>query len=102
MQVQFLEPAQYELYEAVDYYNSQAPNLGQAFLLEVLTSLDRVCLWPSAWHSISKSTRRCQLKRFPYGVIYSQIENVILVIAIGHLHRKPEYWFDIQSRLISK
>jgi toxin ParE2 len=98
MQVRFLLPAQYELDEAIDYYNAQVPNLGQAFLLEILASLDRVCLWPDAWHSVSKNTRRCQLKRFPYGIIYSKIDNVILVIAVGHLHRSPEYWRDIKSR----
>jgi ParE toxin of type II toxin-antitoxin system, parDE len=98
MQVQFLQPAQYELDQAIDYYNAQAPNLGQAFLLEILASLDRICLWPDAWHLVSKNTRRCQLKRFPYGIIYSKIDNVILVIAIGHLHRSPEYWRDIKSR----
>lgn len=102
MQVRFLEPAQYELDDAVDYYNAQAPNLGQSFLLEVLTSLDRICLWPDAWHSISKNAKRCQLKRFPYGIIYSKVDDIILVIAIGHLHRKPDYWLDIKSRLMSK
>ncbi len=102
MQIRFLAPAQYELDEAIDYYHAQAPNLGQVFLLEILTSFDRICLWPNAWHSISKTTRRCQLKRFPYGIIYSKVDDVILVIAIGHLHRKPDYWFDIQSRLIIK
>ena len=100
MQVRFLHAAQYELDEAIDYYNAQVPHLGQAFLLEILASLDRVCLWPDAWHAVSKNTRRCQLKRFPYGIIYSKIDSVILVIAIGHLHRSPEYWRDIKSRKI--
>lgn len=102
MQVRFLQPAQYELDDAIDYYNAQMPSLGQAFLLEILTSLDRLCLWPNAWHSVSKSTRRCQLKRFPYGIIYSKVDDVILVLAIGHLHRNPEYWFEIQTRLNRK
>ena len=36
MQVRFLQPAQYELDEAVEYYNAQVLDLGRAFLLEVL------------------------------------------------------------------
>ena len=39
-----------------------------------------------------KIMRRCLLKRFPYGVIYHLDEQEILVIAIAHLHRKPEFW----------
>jgi len=98
MQVKFLQPAQYELDEAVDYYNAQAPDLGQAFLLEVLAGLERICQYPDAWHQIATNTRRCQLKRFPYGIIYSKIDSVILVVAIGHLHRSPEYWQKLQLR----
>lgn len=98
MQVQFLQPAQYELDEAIEYYNAQVPNLGQAFLVEILASLDRICLWPDAWHSVSKNTRRCQLKRFPYGIIYSKTDSAILVIAVAHLHRSPENWQNLLKR----
>lgn len=98
MQIRFLEPAQYELDEAVDYYNAQVPDLGLAFLHEVLASLDRVKQYPDAWQFISKNARRCQLHRFPYGIIYAKLEDVLLIIAIGHLHRSPEYWKNLQAR----
>lgn len=98
MQIRFLQATQYELDEAIAYYNAQAPKFGQGFLLEVLASLNLVCQYPDAWHRITDKTRRCQLRRFPYGVIYTKIGDVILVIAIGHLHRKPEYWQTLQTR----
>ena len=97
MQVRFLEAAQRELDEAIEYYGAQVPFLGQAFLIEVLASLERVKQYPEAWHSLSARTRRCQLKRFPYGVIYSKLDDVILVLAIAHLHRKPNYWRNLQN-----
>ena len=99
MQVRFLQPAQYELDEAIHYYNAQVSNLGQRFLLEILASLDRVCQHSDAWHPMSKNTRRCQLKRFPYGVIYARENEMIVVIAIGHLHRSPEYWQHLKTRI---
>lgn len=70
MPVRFFTAAQYELDEAVDYYNAQMLNLGDAFLIEILAALDRVVLWPVAWRVIFKNVRRCQLKRFPYGIVY--------------------------------
>ena len=36
--------------------------------------------------------RRALVKQFPYGVIYSEEQQEILIIAVMHLHRKPEYW----------
>ena len=42
MKIRFLEEAQYELAEAIDYYNLESPGLGDQFLQEVLNSLDRI------------------------------------------------------------
>lgn len=94
MKINFLEIAQIELDDAIEYYNYELPGLGDAFLTEILNALDRICELPEAWHSCSKRTRRCQTKRFPYGVIYQIREKEILVVAVANLHRKPDYWQD--------
>ena len=70
MKIRFLDIAQYELDETIDYYNYESPGLGNEFLTEVLSTLDRIAQFPKAWHPISKRTRRCQTRRFPYGIIY--------------------------------
>jgi hypothetical protein len=50
------------------------------------------CAHPTGWHPLSSHTRRCRLRRFPYGVIYNIDQDVILVVAVTHLHRRPAYW----------
>lgn len=92
MKIRFLEAAQRELDEAVEYYNAEVPELGQAFLLEVLTVLEQVRQFPNAWHPLSSNTRRCRLRRFPYGVVYAIGTEEIIVVALTHLHREPQYW----------
>ncbi|MBF0461490.1 MAG: type II toxin-antitoxin system RelE/ParE family toxin [Magnetococcales bacterium] len=94
MMIRFLEAAQLELDEAVVFHETQAQGLGHAFLAEVLAALDRVCRHPDAWHPISTHTRRCRLRRFPYGVIYLVDQSDILVVAVAHLHRRPNYWHE--------
>ena len=94
MKIHFLEIAQIELDEAIEYYNYEVPGLGDAFLKEVLTALDRIGKFPEAWHPCSKRTRRCRTRRFPYGIIYQILEQEILVVAIANLHRNPDYWKD--------
>jgi hypothetical protein len=32
------------------------------------------------------------LSRFPYLVIYAPLPDELLVLAVGHQHRKPGYW----------
>ena len=92
MKIRFFQEAQYELDDAIEYYNIESEGLGQEFLQEVINALDRIVNFPNAWHSLSKNTRRCQTKRFPYGLIYSEMEKEILIISVSHLHRKPNHW----------
>lgn len=94
MEIRFLEIAQIELDEAVEYYNSESSGLGDSFLLEVLTTIERIRRFPNAWHLFSSITRRCQLRRFPYGIIYQILNTEILIVAVANLHRKPDYWQD--------
>lgn len=94
MEIRFLDVAQEEFDDAVEYYNAQSPGLGDEFLLEVLSTLERVRQFPNAWHPYTENSRRCQTRRFPYGVAYQILESEILVVAVANLRRRPGYWFD--------
>ncbi len=96
MNIRLLEPAQAELDEAVTWYAAQAPGLGEAFLIEALKTIKLIEQFPAAWHPLTPHIRRCRLKRFPYSVVYALDGDNILVLAVAHQHRKPNYW---RSRL---
>lgn len=93
-EIRFLEIAQVEFDETVDYYNFESPGLGDEFLLEALEAIEHIKQFPKAWHPFSRNTRRCLIRRFPYGIIYQILEGEILIVAIANLHRKPGYWYD--------
>lgn len=92
MTIQFLTIAQSELDDAIEYYNGERPGLGHEFLREVFAAIDRIQDFPDAWQPFHMGARRCLVRRFPYGVIYKRIDDLILIIAIAHLHRRPGYW----------
>ena len=96
MKVEFLGPAREELVEATAYYNNESEGLGYRFAAEVRRTVSRIRRHPHAWTPLSERTRRCRTSGFPYGIIYQIRENVILVVAVMHLHRDPECW---KSRL---
>lgn len=98
MTVRFLEIAEVELDQAVHWYAAQAPGLGDAFLIEVLSAADRIARFPEAWHPLGEGVRRCRLSRFPYGLVYTVENDTILVLAVAHLHRRPDYWRARLSR----
>jgi hypothetical protein len=96
MDVVFLPAAQAEFAEAVVYYNAQRDGLGEEFTEEVQRTIARIIEYPEAWSLLSRRTRRCPTNRFPYGIIYQVSGNMLLIIAVMHLHRAPQAW---RSRL---
>jgi len=96
MEIVFLPPAKEELIEAISYYNSQSEGLGYEFATEIKRTLERIAQYPDAWFKLSSRTRRCRTNRFPYGVIYQVRKEILLIVAVMHLSKKPETW---KSRL---
>jgi len=57
MKILFLEHAQSELDQAIEYYNLESQGLGEQFLQEILNALDRIASFPHAWQPLSENTR---------------------------------------------
>lgn len=94
MKVLFFKPAQAEVDDAVAWYQSQSQSMGTYFLDDLDRVIRRIKAYPLASSEIGPGLRRCLLSRFPYGVIYGIDSNIILVVAVAHLHREPRYWVD--------
>lgn len=92
MKVEFLEAAQAELDEAFNWYEAQQTSLGIQFLTEFDAAIRRISAYPKSYALLSIDVRRCLTKRFPYGVLYGTDADTIVIVAIAHLHRKPNYW----------
>jgi hypothetical protein len=92
MQIDFLRVAEEELEEAVAHYDGISAQLGSEFLKEIELAMARIRAYPRAWPKVSRRARRCRLNHFPYGLVYQDRNNFMLVIAVMHLHRRPGYW----------
>ena len=66
--------------------------LGFEFAIEVQKAIERIIQYPNSWSKLSTRTRKCRCNRFPYNVIYSLKDETIIIIAIMHTKRKPNYW----------
>src|SRR4029077_9230896 len=92
--IRFRAEAEAEFDAAVTYYELQLAGLGTEFAAEVQAGLARIEEFPDAWQLLSRRVRRYRLSRFPYGILYAQLDPDIIVVAIMHLHRKPDYWLE--------
>jgi plasmid stabilization system protein ParE len=91
MKYSFHPSAKIELGEAVYYYETCRTGLGAEFAKEVYSTVRRITEFPEAWSPLTKNTRRCLTRRFPYGVIYQIEDDQVLIIAVMQLNRKPDY-----------
>ena len=88
----FHPDAEIELNASVDYYQSCQENLGAEFAYEVQKTIQIIVAFPIAWQKLEGDIRRCLTNRFPFGVIYYQKKDKIIILAIMQLQRKPNYW----------
>jgi plasmid stabilization system protein ParE len=89
----FFHPdAEEELNLAIDYYQERKLGLGYEFATEIYKTIQRVMEFPNAWQCLDDDIRRCLTNRFPFGIIYYQKDNSIIILAVMHMHQKPNYW----------
>jgi ParE toxin of type II toxin-antitoxin system, parDE len=86
MTYRFLSPALSELSSAVDYYELQKVGLGSDLLDQVDSTIARILQFPNAWGKLSDRYRHCNLRRFPYTIVYTVINEQITSILSSFLN----------------
>jgi len=92
--LRFDAAAERELREAVDFYDTESPGLGDVFLAEVEHALTQVEAFPEASESLRDGVRRRLLHTFPYALLYSLRVDEVRILAVAHQRRRPFYWED--------
>jgi len=94
MKVIFTKLAKQELEDAARYYEMEFAGLGSRFKKEIRKAALRIAEYPHAWAVERGEVRKSLLHKFPYKLLYSVEEDHILVLAVAHQHRRPDYWID--------
>ena len=92
MIVSFHELAERELNEAAEYFNQRKTGLGAAFITEVQRCSEAILQYPEAGLLILGTTRRRLCRRFPYALLYTIRPDVVRILAVMNLKRRPGYW----------
>lgn len=98
MALELDDAAEAEFYGIVDYYKQFDQTLSYVFIQEFEVAVQRLTKFPKAGHPYLHQTKRIFLNRFPYAIVYKVYrDELIMVFAIMHMKRKPDYW---EKRLI--
>jgi len=98
-QIKFLAIARHEISDAYRYYNRQHAGLGEEFVAEIRASAKRLARYPEASPYQRGEIRKYLLSRFPYKLLYAIRGEKIIVIAVAHQHRDPDYWVERETQV---
>ena len=93
--------AEDELLREIAYLELQARGLGRRFFGEIQKAEKRIAQFPESAPEIAPGIRKCVLGKFRYSLIYAIEEDNLLVLAVAHHSRRPEYWVDRAGKAAS-
>ena len=96
LSIKYHELARADLYDAWSWYEAQQRGLGDRLLAAIDTALDRVADWPNSGSPTTEvdgeiTERGVGTTGFPYLARYRIIDDTILVTAIYHQRRHPDF-----------
>ncbi len=92
MTVHHLLEAELEILDAVTFYKDRAGDIAADFYAEFKKAREEIAAFPEFWKPVGGGYRRKLLERYPYGIIYRIEGGGILIVALAHTSRQPEYW----------
>lgn len=91
MTSRFVSAAEEEFAAAAEFYEKERIGLGEDFIAKVFYTLTRIERFPMLGSPVTAVIRSYHVTRFPYKIVY-RIDSEIVVVAVAHHSRKPDYW----------
>jgi plasmid stabilization system protein ParE len=89
--IRFHPRVRYDLQEAYAYYAVISDRLAEDFWEEISESIKRIESNPEAHHFAVSEMRRCNLKRFPYNILFIILHDRIRIGVLRHNSRAPSF-----------
>ena len=90
--LEFVSEALDEAEEATKYYEEIQLGFGVRFCEEVQAVTQAIVVQPLLWRERIGGFRRVNLPGFPFYISYFLRGHKILIAAIAHSSRRPDYW----------
>lgn len=89
--------AQEELLAEIEYLEDKESGLGERYFSQVERRVRQAMRFPASGSPIigfeeRYDVRRFTLQTFPAAVVTASINGELIVIAVAHTRRNPEYW----------
>ncbi|NQT16854.1 MAG: type II toxin-antitoxin system RelE/ParE family toxin [Planctomycetes bacterium] len=93
--VNYLPGARRDFDESFDWYADRSAIAAERFANAVDAAMLRIAQDSRMLTHVDGVHQECPVKRFPFRIIFRHAQDQILIVAIAHAKRRPNYW---QSR----
>jgi plasmid stabilization system protein ParE len=81
-----------DIRRAYKWYERARKGLGEELLVEIRAAIDQVLRSPLAYPVLHRETRRVLVQRFPYGLFYRIVDDIVVFVACTHTRRDAKAW----------
>lgn len=85
--------AENELQDALFFYDLISTKIGDKFLNQISACIESILRNPESYKIEFDVYRQAVVKKFPFVIIYTKIDAVILISAIFHTSKNPDKKF---------
>jgi toxin ParE1/3/4 len=86
------EGARREAHQATVWYAERSLSSARRFRDELLAGFSSAVSFPLRYPSYLHGTRRVQLKKFPFFIVFIDWQDEVYIVAVVHAKRRPGYW----------
>ncbi|MBI2808317.1 MAG: type II toxin-antitoxin system RelE/ParE family toxin [Planctomycetes bacterium] len=90
--IRMVELAAKEARKAWLWYRKRSTRAGGRFQQTLEHAVDQIREQPESWPEYQHGTQFVRLKRFPYIVVFRELDTEVQIVAVAHAHRRPGYW----------
>jgi len=92
VRIDFHPAATDELESSADWYEERSPAAARGFAIAVDAAIAKIQQNPERFARLGSRHRSCSVERYPYQIVFRHDASRILVVAIAHAKRSPNYW----------
>ena len=89
-----ISTAMEEVAETIAHYNEVGVGVSRAFMRDLDRAIDILRVFPLTGVSVDNGFRSFPLHQYPFTIIYKVENDELIIMAVAHQSRRPEYWRD--------
>lgn len=90
--IEYVPAAEEEFLAEIEYLEQRSRGLGRRFIGEVHRAEALIARFPEWAPEVAPGIRKYVLRTFQYSLLYSPRPDGVLILAVAHHKRQPNYW----------